>query len=76
MNHELDVSGMKCPLPLMKAKRKLAGIPGGDTLRVIATDPQSIDDFERFCDGHFCTILDLKKDSGKFIFSLRREVSA
>ena len=36
---ELDTSGLSCPLPILKAKKALAGLRGGQVLRVIASDP-------------------------------------
>jgi tRNA 2-thiouridine synthesizing protein A len=45
----LDTSGLTCPLPVLKAKKAIAGLAPGDILEVIATDPQSMADFEAFC---------------------------
>ena len=38
---ELDTRGLNCPLPILKAKRALAGMLSGQTLRVVATDAGS-----------------------------------
>lgn len=54
MAAELDTSGLSCPLPILKAKKALASLPGGQTLRAISTDPESVRDFATFCrqSGH------------------------
>jgi tRNA 2-thiouridine synthesizing protein A len=39
--HTLDVRGLACPLPLIRARRELAGMAAGDTLVVLATDPEA-----------------------------------
>ena len=46
---EVDTRGLKCPLPILKAKKALAGLAPGDLLRVVATDPGSVRDFQAFC---------------------------
>jgi tRNA 2-thiouridine synthesizing protein A len=39
--HTLDVRGLACPLPLIRARRELAGMAAGETLVVLATDPEA-----------------------------------
>ena len=41
MEHVLDARGLACPLPAVKARRALAGVPAGDALVVLATDPEA-----------------------------------
>ncbi|VAW18064.1 Uncharacterized SirA/YedF/YeeD family protein HTH_1886 [hydrothermal vent metagenome] len=45
----LDVKGLNCPLPILKAKKTLKGMDQGATLEVLATDPGAVKDFEAFC---------------------------
>ena len=45
---DLDARGLKCPLPILKAKKALADMTSGDVLRVMATDPGSVRDFGAF----------------------------
>ncbi len=45
---EVDARGLNCPLPILKAKKALAGMSSGQLLRVIATDPGSMRDFQAF----------------------------
>ena len=41
MDTTLDARGLACPLPAIKARRALAGVPRGGTLVVLATDPEA-----------------------------------
>ncbi len=45
---EIDTSGLKCPLPILKAKKALAQINSGEVLKVITTDPHAKEDFQAF----------------------------
>ena len=45
---ELDARGLNCPLPILRAKKALAELTGGQVLRIIATDPGSVKDFAAF----------------------------
>jgi TusA-related sulfurtransferase len=42
----VDARGLKCPMPIVKAKKEIDAIPAGEILRVIATDPRSVLDFQ------------------------------
>ena len=46
---ELDVKGLNCPLPILRAKKALSDMESGQTLKVVATDPGSVKDFAAFC---------------------------
>jgi tRNA 2-thiouridine synthesizing protein A len=48
-NKVLDVKGLNCPLPILKAKKALKDVPVGGTLEILATDPGSVADFQAFC---------------------------
>lgn len=45
----LDVTGLKCPLPILKAKKVLATMQADEVLTVLATDVGAPDDFAAFC---------------------------
>ena len=45
----LDAKGLRCPLPVLKARKTLKDLPAGSMLRVLATDPGAVKDFEAFC---------------------------
>ena len=49
INKELDVKGLNCPLPILRAKKALAEMESGQVLRVVATDPGAVKDFAAFC---------------------------
>jgi len=46
MSRLLDVRGLKCPMPIVKAKKEMDAMAPGDVLRVLATDPGSVADFQ------------------------------
>ena len=43
---KLDARGLKCPMPIVKAKQELDAMAAGDQLEVTATDPGSVTDFQ------------------------------
>jgi len=45
----LDLSGLLCPLPVLKARKKLLQMQAGTILHVIATDPMAAIDMPHFC---------------------------
>jgi len=69
----LDVSGLNCPMPLLKAKKALNGLPAGALLRVIATDPASARDFEVFSQQSGNALLESKQSDGRFEYLLRKK---
>jgi tRNA 2-thiouridine synthesizing protein A len=68
----LDTKGLNCPLPILKAKKAIAEIPGGGTLEVLATDPGSVPDFEAFCEAGGHTLVEQSEAAGVFRFLIRR----
>ena len=51
---ELDLRGLKCPLPALLARKKLASLPPGESLLVLASDPLAVVDIPHMCiqEGH------------------------
>ncbi len=49
VDKELDARGLNCPLPILRAKKALAEMQAGQVLRIVATDPGSVKDFQAFC---------------------------
>jgi tRNA 2-thiouridine synthesizing protein A len=72
---ELDTSGLNCPLPILKAKKALASLRGGQVLRVVATDPESVRDFAVFSQQMGHTLLESREADGRFCFLLRKRES-
>lgn len=46
---ELDARGLNCPLPILRAKKALNEMQSGQVLKIVATDPGSVKDFQAFC---------------------------
>tara|TARA_Y100001978_G_scaffold182224_1_gene178951 strand:- start:206 stop:445 length:240 start_codon:yes stop_codon:yes gene_type:complete len=65
----VDASGLKCPLPVLKARKALQSLTDGDKLRVISTDPASPLDFKHFCNskGHSLLSVEEKEESFEFV---------
>jgi tRNA 2-thiouridine synthesizing protein A len=68
----LDVKGLNCPLPVLKAKKALKDLPPGATLRVLATDPGAVKDFEAFCRATGNELLDSAVEGTVYSFLIRR----
>ena len=65
---ELDVIGMKCPLPVLKARRQINNMTANSVLKVLADDPAASLDFEHFCSTGGHKLLSATEKSGIFIF--------
>lgn len=70
---ELDVRGLNCPLPILRAKKALATLESGTVLRVLATDPGAPADFEHFCRQTGNALLASEKDEACFVLTIRRK---
>jgi tRNA 2-thiouridine synthesizing protein A len=68
----LDVKGLNCPLPVLKANRALRALHPGDKLRVLATDRAAIADFRAFCRETGHDLLSFSEEAGIFSFTIRR----
>ena len=66
----LDVKGMGCPVPIIRANRAVKEMIPGDVLVVLATDPDAPHDFEIFCDTTGHKLLSCEKDGGTFVIQL------
>jgi tRNA 2-thiouridine synthesizing protein A len=69
---ELDTCGLSCPLPILKAKKALASLRGGQVLRIVATDPEAARDFEAFCQQAGHALLEAREERETFYFLLRK----
>jgi tRNA 2-thiouridine synthesizing protein A len=68
----LDVKGLNCPLPILRAKKALKELPAGATLQVLATDPGAVKDFEAFCRTTGNELLESTSDGKVFSFVIKR----
>ena len=68
----LDVKGMSCPLPVLRANKALRAMQAGERLRVIATDRAAVADFQAFCreTGHL--LVAQGEEQGVFSFTIRK----
>ncbi len=69
---ELDLSGLACPLPLLKAKLALNSMQSQQVLKVVATDPGSEKDFHVFIEQSNHQILDFQKDETAYFYWIRK----
>jgi tRNA 2-thiouridine synthesizing protein A len=68
----LDVQGMNCPLPVLRANRALRSMTPGDKLRVLATDRAAVADFRAFCNETGHTLMGFSEEAGVLSFTIRR----
>ena len=73
VDKELNVKGLTCPMPLLKAKKTLNDMEAGAVLRVLATDPGSERDFEVFARQSGNTLLDSSNSDGVYCYYLRKK---
>ena len=69
----LDASGLQCPMPLLKTKQALNALVGGERLRVVATDPGSVRDFEVFCAQSGHQLLECRQDGERYCYLLEKK---
>ncbi len=70
--HMLDAKGLNCPLPILKAKKMLAGLEPGDVLIIEATDPGSVADFAAFCSQTGNELLESTQEGDVFKFKIKK----
>ncbi len=70
---ELDMTGLLCPLPVLKAGKRLAALAPGTLVKVIATDPMSVIDMPHFCVQQGHELLAQEQDGPRYIFRIRRK---
>jgi tRNA 2-thiouridine synthesizing protein A len=68
----LDVKGLNCPLPILRAKKALKEVAVGGTLEVLATDPGAVKDFEAFCRQTGNELIESKAEAKVFSFIIKR----
>ena len=70
---ELDARGMNCPLPILRAKKALGELASGQVLRIVATDPGSVKDFEAFSKQTGNELLSSAAGEKEFTFYIRKK---
>ncbi|MBS7806755.1 sulfurtransferase TusA family protein [Variovorax sp. PCZ-1] len=72
IDKELDTRGLNCPLPILKAKKALAELASGQMLKVVATDPGSVRDFQAFAKQTGNELVDQQTIGADFVHVMRR----
>ncbi|HTQ74465.1 MAG TPA: sulfurtransferase TusA family protein [Burkholderiales bacterium] len=70
---DLDVRGLNCPLPILRAKKALTDLKGGQVLRVLATDPGSVKDFQAFARQTGNQLLSHTEEDKVFTFFMKKK---
>ncbi len=71
-DREIDTRGLNCPLPILKAKKALADMQSGQTLKIFATDSGSVRDFQAFAKQTGNDLLHQESTGGEHITVLQR----
>ena len=71
----LDVKGLGCPLPVLRANRALRHLAPGARLRVLATDRTAVKDFQAYCRETGHALLAFGEEGGVYSFTIRRRLS-
>lgn len=69
---ELDVRGLNCPLPILRTKKSLVDMTTGEVLKIMATDPGAVIDFQVFADQTGNELISLSELAGEFTFYIRK----
>jgi tRNA 2-thiouridine synthesizing protein A len=72
MTGHLDAQGLKCPLPVLRARKAIKAVKIGAELSVLATDPAAPKDFKAFCEQTGHELVSSTECDGIFTFVLRR----
>lgn len=68
----LDARGMKCPMPVLRAKKEMDGLAAGQVLEVVATDPGSMADFRAWTANTGHELLHAEDEGGVYRFRIRK----
>lgn len=68
----LDTKGLKCPLPVLRARKAMKPMTAGEVIEIHATDPGSVQDFKSFCETTGDELLDSREADGVFIFRIKK----
>ena len=71
-DHELDARGLLCPLPVLKARKRLQGLAPGAVLRMLADDPAAVIDVPHFCAEAGHVLVDIAEEDGAQVYLIRK----
>jgi tRNA 2-thiouridine synthesizing protein A len=69
---ELDVRGLLCPIPVLRARKRLSAMKPGETLRILATDPAAAIDFPHYCAESGHTLLSTEQQGEVLVFIIQK----
>lgn len=69
---QLDTKGLKCPLPVLRARKAMKPMTAGEVLEVESTDPSSVQDFKAFCETTGDELLESNEADGVYSFRIRK----
>ena len=72
-DRELDARGLNCPLPILRAKKALNELKSGQVLKIVATDPGSVKDFQAFSKQTGNELLSHAEANKEFTFFMKRK---
>ena len=70
---EIDCRGLNCPLPILKTKKAVDGLSSGKVLKMLATDPGSVNDVQSWSKRTENTLLDHYEDGGVYSFLIQKK---
>jgi tRNA 2-thiouridine synthesizing protein A len=70
---ELDTRGLNCPLPILRTKKSLTDMTSGQVLKILATDPGAVKDFQAFSKQTGNELLASDQQAGEFIFFMKKK---
>jgi tRNA 2-thiouridine synthesizing protein A len=68
----LDARGLKCPLPVLRARKAMKDVAAGDLLKVLATDPGAPKDFVHFCETTGHELVESSESGGIYSLTIRK----
>ncbi len=72
MPETLDVTGLRCPLPVLRARKAMKAVEAGGALVVTATDPAAVEDFRAFCEEAGHGFLEWSREGEVYRITLRK----
>ena len=72
MTTTLDAQGLRCPLPVLRARKALREVSPGGLLRVLATDPSAVEDFQAFCRETAHDFIEWSRDDEVYAITIRK----
>ena len=70
----LNVKGLRCPIPVLKAEKVVKNLKTGDILEILTTDPRAVKDFQAFCEVTNCLFQSSNKKNGIIKISICKSI--